>query len=204
MEARLHAIQATYDERAESRHAVKTLLVARLHRRDRTEHLCRIRNLSETGMMIETPAPVAVHETLTVELRGETFGGEVIWAEDNCVGLRLTQPIEIARVLGEARLAAVRADRPRAPRFRVDSPARISSYGRTIDVVVEDVSQSGARLRLPRPPRAEAEVILSIPGLPSRRCTTRWSNEEWAGVVFHDIIPYSELAAWLERASIPG
>ncbi len=201
----MHAVQTgSYDERAESRHAVKTLLVARLHRRDRSAHLCRIRNLSETGMMIETPAPITVSETLTVELRGEMFSGEVMWAEDNCAGVRLTETIEVGRVLGEARLAAVRTDRPRAPRFKVDSPARISSYGRTIDVILEDVSQSGARLRLPRPPRPETEVILSIPGLPSRRCTTRWSNEEWAGVVFHDIIPYPELAAWIESASAQG
>ena len=91
---------------------------------------------------------------------------------------------------------------PRAPRFDVTCAARISCFGRHIDVELENISQSGARIVLPKPPREDTEIILSVPGLPSRRCTTRWSSENKAGLIFLEPISYNDLAPWLEHCNL--
>jgi hypothetical protein len=188
---------------------VTTLLIGKLVCASGAE-LCRIRNISATGMMIETARPLGYGNWLAVELRcGQKLQGSVAWASAGRAGVQFTTPIDVDQVLAVARGAAQpqaqqrRAAEPvpRAPRFDVDCPARINSNGRYIDVQVENVSQSGARIRLPRPPKADSQVILSIPGLPTRRAVARWSSDEVAGLSFLDVIPYNELSAWLGHAA---
>jgi hypothetical protein len=182
---------------------VTTFLVAKLIAWGADAHLCRVRNISATGMMIETYFELACGSRVAVELRGgERLQGLVVWASSGRAGVQFGETIEVDRILAEAKLRMPEpgANAPRAPRFEIGCAARISSYGRSIDVMIENVSQSGARVRLPRPPRPDSEVILMIPGLPPRRCTCRWAADEVAGLAFHDVIPYHELAEWLEHA----
>jgi hypothetical protein len=192
-------------ERIERR--VTTLLVAKLSCAGSNEHLCRVRNISESGMMIETHKPLGFASWVSVELRsGERLEGTVAWAGTGRAGVQFVQRVDVDRILADAKLIASGERRdngnaPRPPRFEVDCPARISINGRYIDVTVENVSQCGARLRLPRPTRQDEQMIVAIPGLPSRRAITRWVTEEQAGVSFNDVIPYHELAAWLEHQS---
>ncbi|WP_448661358.1 PilZ domain-containing protein [Sphingomonas sp. CJ20] len=179
---------------------VTTLLVGKLLGGDRREYLCRIRNISATGMLVESNRLVAIGEPVWVELRsGDRLAGDVAWCEPGRMGVQFDAPIVVDDILANAksRLAMNEAGVPRAPRFAVQCAARINSFGRSIDVMVENVSQSGAGLRMAKPPHRDTQVILSIPGLPPRRCTTRWSDEERAGLTFLDVIPYHELAAWL-------
>jgi hypothetical protein len=193
---------AEWTDRAER--TVTTLLIGKLVCASGAE-LCRIRNISATGMMIETARSLGFGNWLAVELRcGQKLQGSVAWASTGRAGVQFTAPIDVDQVLAVARGAAAQPQQrraaepvPRAPRFDVDCAARINSNGRSIDVQVENVSQSGARIRLPRPPKADTQVILSIPGLPPRRAVTRWSSDEVAGLSFLDVIPYDELSIWL-------
>ncbi|WP_298675630.1 PilZ domain-containing protein [uncultured Sphingomonas sp.] len=185
-------------ERSEHRDALRTLLVARLVRAEGHETLCRIRNLSPSGMMIETPAPVRNGEDIVIELRDERFAGRVMWTSEGQAGVHFAAPIDVASVLGDARLAIARQDRPRAPRFRVECPAQVSLYGRTIEATVDDLSQSGVRLRMENPLAPGSEFVLTIAGLPTMACSARWSDEDFCGAIFHGILPYDSLAAWLE------
>jgi hypothetical protein len=183
---------------------VTTLLVGKLRCKGTVEHLCRIRNISATGMMIETHHPVGYANWVTVELRGgDWLQGNVVWSTQGRAGVEFASPIDVDTILANAKagMARPRGVAPRAPRFDVECAARINSFGRYIDVTLINVSQSGARLRMPKPPRPDTEVILSVPGLPTRRCTTRWAREDMAGFVFLEVIPYHELAAWLEHSS---
>jgi hypothetical protein len=184
---------------------VTTLLVGKLLCRGTVEHLCRVRNISTRGMMIETHHTPGYGNWVTVELRsGDRLQGSVVWSSEGRAGVEFAAPIDVDHILAQAKLAPEKlgANAPRAPRFEVTCPARISIFGRHIDVTLENISQSGARLRLPRPPRPDTEVILSVAGLPSRRCTTRWVNEDVAGFVFLEVIPYHDLAAWLEHCTL--
>ncbi len=201
MQAILHGsldIERIWADRPER--TVTTLLVARLSCGTAHDHLCRIRNFSEGGMMIETLAPIAPGVPVSVEPRGgERFVGKAVWREGERAGVQFDAPIDVERVLSDMRVGNGAMVRPRSPRFAIECPAQLNSFGRMIDVTVEDVSQSGACVRMAHPPRTNAEVILAIPGLPPRRCTTRWSREDKAGLFFHDTISYRELAAWLEH-----
>lgn len=179
---------------------VTTFLVGKLLCGPAGEHLCRIRNISATGMLVETHHALALDESIAVELRcGDRLEGAVAWTTSGRMGVRFRAPIAVDAVLANAkpRLASTGPSVPRAPRFTVQCAARISSFGRSIDVTIENVSQSGARIRMAKPPHRDTQVILSIPGLPPRRCTTRWSNEDTAGLSFLDMIPYHDLATWL-------
>nr|WP_246352322.1 PilZ domain-containing protein [Sphingomonas xinjiangensis] len=190
-------------ERAER--IVTTLLIGKLLSANGPDQLCRIRNISATGMLIETHRPLGFGSWLAVELRsGEKLQGTVAWSGTGRAGVQFLTPIQVDRILAEAKQSAaptrLRAvQQPRAPRFDVQCPASISSNGRYIDVMLENVSQSGACVSMSRPPKRDTEVILSIPGLPSRRCTTRWSDDKAAGLLFLEVIPYHELDAWLEH-----
>jgi hypothetical protein len=189
-------------ERAERR--VTTFLVGKLVCAGSNEHLCRVRNLSESGMLIETHKPLGFGSWVDVELRcGQRLQGTVAWAGTGRAGVQFVARIDVDKVLADAKLQAVQgeANQPRAPRFKVSCPAQISSNGRYIDVMLENVSQSGACLQLPRPPKQGTHVILAVPGLPSRHCTSRWTEQDRVGLSFSDVIPYHELAAWLEHVT---
>ncbi|MFS2109471.1 PilZ domain-containing protein [Sphingomonas sp. Sphisp140] len=184
--------------------AVATLLVGKLSHEGNPGQLCRVRNISEHGMQIDTIASLLPAMRISVELRGgQTLTGAIAWTKGGRAGVRFDTPADVNAILGKPQIEAATV-RPRSPRFAADIPARISSLGRSIDVVVADLSQGGACLRLQRTLRADSEVILMIPGLPTRRCTTRWSNDEFAGVSFHDPISYAELSAWLDSPAARG
>lgn len=184
--------------------AVATLLVGKLSHEGNPGQLCRVRNISEHGMQIDTIASLLPAMRISVELRGgQTLTGAIAWTKGGRAGVRFDTPADVNAILGKPQIEAATV-RPRSPRFAADIPARISSLGRSIDVVVADLSQGGACLRLQRTLRADSEVILMIPGLPTRRCTTRWSNDEFAGVAFHDPISYTELSAWLDSPAARG
>jgi hypothetical protein len=176
---------------------VTTLLVGKLLCRGTVEHLCRIRNISMSGMMLETHHTLGFGSWVTVELRsGDRLQGSVVWSSEGRAGVEFAQPIDVDHILAQAKagLGPFCGPAPRAPRFDVECAARISCFGRHIDVTLENVSQSGARIALPKPPREDTEIILSVPGLPSRRCTTRWATEDKAGLIFLEPISYNDLA----------
>ncbi|NYT42092.1 PilZ domain-containing protein [Sphingomonas sp. R-74633] len=186
--------------------AVATLLVAKLSHEGNPGQLCRVRNISEMGMQIDTVASLLPGMHITVETRGGAqLTGTIAWTQGRRAGVRFDGPIDVEAILGKPQaVAATAAPRPRSPRFVAEIPARISSYGRSIDVVLADLSQGGACLRLQRTLRADTEVILMIPGLAPRRCTTRWSHEEYTGVAFHDPFSYLELSTWLDSPHARG
>lgn len=186
--------------------AVATLLVAKLSHDGNPGQLCRVRNISENGMQIDTIASLLPGMQITVETRGGAqLTGAIAWTQGRRAGVRFDAAIDVNEILGKPNpVAAAAAPRPRSPRFTAEVPARISSYGRSIDVVLADLSQGGACLRLQRSLRPDTEVILMIPGLAPRRCTTRWSDDEYAGVAFHDPFSYLELSTWLDSPHARG
>jgi len=197
-----------YEEREEwverAPRAVATLLVGKLSHDGNPGQLCRVRNLSEQGMQIDTIATLLPGMRIHVELRGGAqLNGAIAWTKGGRAGVRFDTPADVNAILGKPH-AETAASRPRSPRFAAEIPARISSNGRSIDVIVVDLSQGGACLRLQRTLRTDTEVILMIPGLPTRRCTARWSNDDHAGVAFHDPISYTELSAWLDSPAARG
>lgn len=199
----------TTDFKPRAARAVTTLLVGRLIGANGSDNLCRVRNLSATGMMLETSQAVALGETIEVELRNcEHLKGEIVWTNGGRAGVRFHDPIEMARMLA---VPAFRRETrgqsmPRAPRFHVECIACISSMGQTVPGKLENLSQSGARLKPARPIPAADVMTIAIPGLPPRRCAVRWADNDELGLAFIDMVPFKDLAAWLgeHRGQRPG
>ena len=57
-------------------------------------------------------------------------------------------------------------------------------------VLMENISQSGARVRLSNQPDLDRVMTLVVPGLSPRSCTVRWAEDDSAGVAFIEMIPY--------------
>ncbi len=179
-----------------------TLMVGKLVRAGAGEQLCRVRNISATGMMLETPFPLREGDRIAVELRcGQLLEGAIMWTSAGRAGVQFTAPIDVEEVLATAKgsspAARLRRAVPRAPRFHITTTARLVCNSVSHIVLMENLSQSGARLRLSNQPDLDRVMTLVIPGLKPRSCSIRWSDGEAAGVAFIDMIPYAELATWL-------
>jgi hypothetical protein len=185
---------------------VTTLLVGKLLFDGSGEQLCRVRNLSATGMLIETQRALGYGNWIAVELRcGQRLQGTVAWSSSGRAGVQFAAPIEVDQVLAVARSAsAARVVAPRAPRFAANLAARLINEGHPIDVTVENISQSGARVQLDEQRELDRSVTLTIPGLQPRRCTVRWSKGQTVGLAFMDMVPYDELAAVLGNGVAQG
>lgn len=178
---------------------VTTLLVGKLLCDGSGEQLCRVRNLSATGMLIETQRALGYGNWIAVELRcGQNLQGTVAWSSTGRAGVQFTAPIDVDQVLAVARGAtAARVVAPRAPRFAANLTARLVNEGHPLEVTVENISQSGARVQLGEQRELDRSVTLTIPGLQPRRCTVRWTRDQTVGLAFMDMVPYNELAALL-------
>lgn len=179
---------------------VTTLLVGRLLCDGEPDRLCRIRNISSGGMMVEAPQVMRVGAALTVELRnGERLSGRVVWNQVGRAGVQFHAPLPAGRLELLARINARQQDgpQPRAPRFITHCPSLLTSNGRRMAATVLNISQSGAGVRLPHPHPLVQQVSLSLPGLPVRQCMVRWSHEDQAGLSFVECVPFHELATWL-------
>lgn len=184
-----------------------TLLVGKLLCDGLGEQLCRVRNLSANGMLIEALRIPDVADMVTVELRcGQRLAGEVVWSQEGRAGIQFAAPIEVEAVLATARsttpAARLHKAVPRAPRFAVQCPARLMCNGTPFDAVIENISQSGARLRVIGQPELDRVMTLVAPGLSPRSFSVRWRHEDGMGVAFIDMIPYAELSPWLTRLEI--
>ncbi|OAN57281.1 PilZ domain-containing protein [Sphingomonas sp. TDK1] len=181
---------------------VTTLMVGKLICAGAGEQLCRVRNISATGMMLESPFPLREADTIVVELRGgPVLEGTIMWVSGGRAGVQFTAPIDVEEVLAAAKgsspAARLRRAVPRAPRFAIGCTARLVCNGVSHVAVVENISQSGARIHLASRPELDRVVTLVIPGLTPHSCTIRWNDGESAGLAFIEMIPYAELAAWL-------
>jgi len=187
---------------------VTTLMVGKLICEGAGEQLCRVRNISATGMLLESPFLLREGDNIVVELRGgPVLEGKIMWVSDGRAGVQFTAPIDVEDVLASAKgsspAARLRRAVPRAPRFVIDGNARLVCNGVSHTVVVENISQSGARIHLSNQPDLDRVMTLVVPGLTPRSCTVRWAGSDSAGVAFIEMIPYAELAAWLNDMQPP-
>lgn len=190
--------------RQRAQRTVTTLIAAKLELGPGKEALCRLRNVSTTGMLVETGQPLTRDDAVVIELRsGERLSATVVWTDEGRVGIQLDHEIDVASTL-RPQVVKAKGHIPaigRAPRFAVAAPGRLSSLGRSCPVTVENLSQSGARLTLSTDIPLDAPATLTIPGLSPRACSVRWRNELHVGVAFIELISFAELSAWLAGAS---
>lgn len=158
------------------------------------DHLCRVRNLSTGGMMVETAAPLAVGMPVRVELRNlNQVDGRVVWTRDQRAGIQFDAVQAVETLLH----APDDTDqRPRSPRLTASCSVLLWHLGHTTAPELRDLSQSGCRLGMAHPLPVGAEVRITIPGLPPRHASQRWSGDGEAGFAFHTLLSFNELSGW--------
>ena len=155
--------------------------------------LCLIRNLSAGGMMLRLFTPVEIGQALGVELKnGVPIGGKVSWVKDGQVGVSFDVPIDVLEFL-----SSDDGRRQRMPRIETDAVIQVRQGASTYRLRALDVSQGGLKVELPVDLAANAEVVISLPGLSPLPGMVRWVSGRLAGLSFNRPLALPELVGWL-------
>lgn len=168
------------------------------------ESLCRVRNLSSEGLMIEVHAPLAMDDMVDIELKGgQSLCGRVRWVRELRMGIAFDQPQDVGSLLTRTALRFTEQGMVRRPRFVMDCPVELRCEGRRHAARLVNLSQSDARLEADFEPEQDQLLTLVIAGLPERRGSVRWTQEGALGLVFLEPLAFGELGAWLASSRAP-
>ena len=175
---------------------VTILLVARLMT-DAGDDLCRVRNISTEGMLLESRVPLTVGQHVRVELRSlMAVEGEIVWAKGPHAGLRFYQAADVGELL-QSTVTGAGTYVPRAPRLSAGCAVHVRRDGRLGRAVLLDLSQHGCKLQLTEAVAPDDRITVSIPGLGPNRAVVRWTRDHEAGAVFLELISLTALELWL-------
>ncbi|OAN52577.1 MULTISPECIES: PilZ domain-containing protein [unclassified Sphingobium] len=162
------------------------------------EALCRIRNLSNGGLMAEVHVPLLVDDPVAIELKaGDQLSGRVRWLCEGRMGIAFDTPVDVGTVLARATVRSIEQGLVRAPRFAVDCRAELRGDGRRHAGRLVNVSQGGARLEVDFEAEQDQLLTLAIPGLPERKGGVRWASDGALGMAFVEPLAFEELGGWL-------
>ncbi|WP_395391308.1 PilZ domain-containing protein [Novosphingobium sp. BL-8A] len=173
------------------------LLIAKLAAGDR-ETLCRVRNISESGMMAEVHGSFAVNETVEVTLKaGDTLAGTVRWNRAGRIGVAFHGRVDVPELLAHAAMRTGAEGIARGPRFTADCPVALLVVGYRHPARLVDISQGGARVTVASAMPRDQLLGIAIPGLGEREAAVRWVGADSCGLVFLEPISFADLGPWL-------
>jgi len=179
--------------------AVTMLMVGKLRAGER-QGLCRIRNVSAGGMMIETRLPLEYGEPVAIEARGrEKVTGSVVWQRGERLGIQFDHEVPLdtmPAMVPERPSRVLKAKVPRGPRLQVDCKVEVQLSSGRVEAMLKDISQGGAKLILPLVAQRHARVLLMVPGLPMKLAVVCWTAEE-TGIAFAEPLGFDLLAEWV-------
>jgi hypothetical protein len=189
-----HGVQP--DQRDHPRH-IAMLRVALLHARG-SKDLCVVRNISSGGLSARVYQKLAGGEHVEVELRsGERLGGAVAWERDWEVGIVFPKLIDVDAVLASRWITESGRAR-NLPRISLSCRGRLKMGSRSYSVVLQDISQGGAKVQTQAPIVDRGDLILSLPDLPPVAGVVRWVGGNDVGISFNECIPFDGLARWVQ------
>jgi hypothetical protein len=160
---------------------------------DRGEQLCRIRNISGAGVLLQAIGEYWVGELVTLELfAGRQTRGNIVWVADGRVGVAFEAPLEPVPILSDDTDSLAHVER-----VAISAPTTLCLHGTMLTVEVEDISVGGMKIVLDRPDSVGASVGITLDGLPSIIGTLRWQQGRYAGIEFEQQLDLDILAAWL-------
>ncbi len=160
---------------------------------DRRE-LCLIKNISAGGMMIRPYCKLETGTAVSVELkRGEQIPGTVSWINGDSAGVSFDESIDVVELLA----SSMEGPRPRMPRIEVRCIASVRQGSNVYGMRAHDVSQGGLKVESARDLDVGAEVLVTLPGLPSKEAVVRWRDGHTYGITFRKLVALTELVDWL-------
>lgn len=180
------------DRRTGNRY-VSLLRVGALLVDDRRE-LCLIRNISAGGMMIRPYSPIAPGTRVSIELKhGECVNGIAQWIEDGLVGITFDTAIDVVAML----TASNGRPPPRMPRIELGCAAWVREDADVYRATATNISQGGICVRMNGDLGIDANVVVSLPGLPPAAGVVKWRDEDNYGIGFNRFFPVDELMNFL-------
>jgi len=169
------------------------------------EELCLLRNISRAGLMAHIFSDLEVGEAVKIEFRSaKIVRGRVVWRRPGLMGVRFSQPVEVAEILTDS------ADTPkfgaRPPRIDINVPARLQSGEHYQAAALVNISQGGARIYVSEPDLLGDDVVLTVSGLPVLAGSVRWRADNYAGVAFNELLPFEDVGRWISSHNVadPG
>jgi hypothetical protein len=161
---------------------------------DRRE-LCLIKNISAGGMMIRAYCALEEGTGISVELkRGEQIHGKVGWTKGDAAGITFDESVDVVELLA----TSMDGPRPRMPRVEVRCIASVRQGSNVYGMRAHDISQGGLKVESNRDLAIGSEVMVTLPGMPSKIGTVRWKQGPCYGITFSRLIALTELVQWLQ------
>ena len=162
---------------------------------DRRE-LCLIKNISAGGMMIRPYCRLEPGTSVSVELkRGEQIPGSVSWVRDESAGIAFDRQIDVVELLA----TSMEGPRPRMPRVEVRCIASVRHGSNVYGMRAHDISQGGLKVESDRDVDVGSEVMVTLPGLPSKQAFVRWRDGRSYGITFDRLLALPQLVDWLRE-----
>ncbi len=185
-------------ERRNAQRHIKILRVGTLVLEGRRE-LCLIRNVSAGGLMAHVYSPVAPGQKVTAELKtGQPVAGRIAWVRESNAGIAFDCEVDIEELLANPRVLD-NGWHARAPRIEVDRAATLRAGARTHRTRTLDISQSGLKLAIDAGFAPGEDVVVTPEDFRPLAGVVRWQRDGQCGVAFNQLVPLSELIAWLKR-----
>ncbi|MEA3014152.1 MAG: hypothetical protein QOD42_2697 [Sphingomonadales bacterium] len=179
------------ERREDSR--VHTVMRVAMVRRDHDVGLWRVRNISNSGMMLTTQVPVVPGEALTVGLSDTVaIEGRAIWWDGERCGLVFDRPVDCAALL-EGLVAEQKAPRYRPPRLPVATRAIAYCDKGLHTVRLFNLSQRGAGFAHDGCFCPGMAVKLHFDSGEEHRGVVRWSQDGRAGLYLVEPIACARL-----------
>lgn len=163
------------------------------------DQLCLIRNMSAEGAKLELSDSVDADQKIQLELRSDrVVSGTVRWSGDKAVGIQFDEPVNVQDLLNTPPARSILRKLPRGPRFEAEGRVQIDQDGgHTFSGQVVNISLHGLCAEAGAGLKVEERVVVRIIGLPPRRATVRWTQDDMVGLHFENSLGFNELAQWL-------
>jgi PilZ domain-containing protein len=191
-----YGLKAQLERRGQKRQRA-LLRVALLHD-EGIKDLCVVKNISASGLSARVYRKLTSGTNVRVEFRsGELLSGSVVWERDWEVGIVFPKPIDVESVLA-SRWITEEGRRRTLPRIALACRGQLTAGPRSLNVMLQDISQGGARVQTEAPETDIRNVLLSLPDLPPIAGVVRWLGGTQAGISFNECIAFEQLARWIQ------
>lgn len=156
-----------------------------------------IKNISNSGVMLEIHPGFTLGDTATVALTDEVaLAGEIRWRKGPLVGIQFSNDINATELLANLRIHN-KSKPARLPRVRMNQSI-VLRIGLTImrgDIY--DISPGGMRINTPHLCQIGSQLTLSVPALGDIIGTVRWQKNNHIGIKFQERVSVPQLTDWL-------
>ena len=195
MSAGAAEVSIDHERRSESRGA--TVFRPVLIETDDFAGFCLVRNLSPRGLRAKVYTSFAPDQAITIQFNSdELVRGTLIWCEDNHIGIKFAQPVDVAQVLANLARKEIDGRINRPLRLPINCTGEFMVEGRAHRAEVQDISLRGLKV-LTSFVKPGEELTIALEGLERRKAIVRWSQSGMAGLSFLRALSFDELAQWV-------